>query len=1614
MATAKNALSEMFTGPPLVEGVEANLLRRRRLGGIGLIVGLIGAVLQVIMAVIDRGYFKALAELGKTCKEILAGQASPVMVIGLLGLLLLGVGLAIYLLVRWTRLLQKDSEEPFRYTVSMDPFKRIKVAAPDEAKSEKEGELALLHYDLRERLNTRIGRFSLLENRPAAPPGKASSPDAADRGARLSTSHVHITGEYVVRKECDETWVIHVMPTVQLGPASAPLTMAHPVRYDLGGTRPETLEPAHYEQIVERVYSSVATEIYRNIEADVRTKIDWFPTRHLRAVALFHEAQDMARSNTVDAYDRALSLYSSAQRFFDLALLRGVRRRLVKIPFIWSMNARYLQMRARVQIGYVRCQIYRQMTALQTGRKPNAIYECIWRMDKVIEDLRVVHRRLIACDAKRPDAKSQIRGYFTFQRDRFLRRMMRRPLERDFLRQRKILFDAYTVAAMAQGLLGNATRAREKLDAAVAVDPSLRERDPIHLVAEATISPDLRRRVKLLRAATDLSPTFQIAQYQLAQAVDLLFRDEGQLTRERVANVIQQYDEVLRINPGNISALASKGYLYWLTGQREPAEKCFRLGIDFKSIVSETSIAELTYGLARTLAEQGEFNEAFDQFMQAAAVDPDVAAWTLTPGESRAQGRYYNRINKAMAERFAEYAHNVELAFRFEPNKTLEHAVRSFAENDRANAYLNHYFRSGDPDILTDATSTLEKIAKTKPDNPIVHFNLAVAYEWGEKYSDALGSIDRAVKLAPEWQAARVLQITNTVSPYYIDQLKNQIQKEIEDLERQQKLAETEALRAQTSLAGDGGTKESGPAPAIEPRTTVGLSPKEEQLLRSRPSAKVEEATEGPPFSAGEPLTGTAKGPGVNLGQPLSADKATFLNRQRDMEQKLENIRQSYGPNLRHALRDLTRHSRLWHLLEPGSRDALPSEWADRALALDSMSGFRWEQLDGSDVLALKWLAYATGQSALKEHSDVMAGKDGRSEQAKKSLRTCARFHLSLAKRFLPEDVELCLGLSQNRGAQKKARSRRIDTVIGDTVAFWLEEDPWHYWALKFWISFLGSEKLLSLAESQLYSRFRDSRRLGLVVDQLLAEFDNPKSPFSIPVHELHGRGLEVTLQVAELCVAEAPSQQRFHYNLGRIHMLNKEWGKAVSAFNAAARARDVDPDLAASSLRGARAAAHENHGDELQRQERFQDAFNVYLALVQIDPSRGSAFSKLSQAWAALPKQSDRTKAAGSVREVVKNALAGNDLDEAERKNMKDLLERLRIGEFFGPRGLTRQHLVPPITIEVSHNLLDLVAKRDSELHPDLENEVGKLRKDLFLTMGVRIPALRFRTNQGDLSPGSYIISLDETPLVMGSLEPAGLFYSGSLDAATIERLHARAQADPLTDRPGWWMPVEETPNPGLERGALIGPRTFMMRHVESVLRGNLANFIGHSELNWMIDKLGLPAEQKTRLSTSRTALITALRSLLFERVPIAALVEILSAWPDIHSLHKHLRDQVEALRSLPELRLRLPGNDAVHSLFEIGPKFESALRENLHEPARVPVLALLPELCQDMLSAVRETLPSNLRATPAALVIKDTPLRPHLRELVKLEWPSLPVLAMAELGPEALTSPRTPLELK
>ncbi len=226
-------------------------------------------------------------------------------------------------LINWTRIWVRESKEPFQFTFSVAEFEpgpdRLASFRPDADGTP----LAWLRRDLIERLSKQVRRLSLLDE------SEAPDDDSEEGLAR----HVHVSGWYGLRRHANDDWYLEVKPRVRLGAHDAPERMARTIRFLLGDLQSVTDEPAppageraaeetpprptrlpreEYERLFERVYWSVASEVYAQIRHGVEAKVRLLPPGRLRAAAYLYEADDYAASNTIDATRRPSPLSQGA------------------------------------------------------------------------------------------------------------------------------------------------------------------------------------------------------------------------------------------------------------------------------------------------------------------------------------------------------------------------------------------------------------------------------------------------------------------------------------------------------------------------------------------------------------------------------------------------------------------------------------------------------------------------------------------------------------------------------------------------------------------------------------------------------------------------------------------------------------------------------------------------------------------------------------------------------------------------------------------------------------------------------------------------------------------------------------------------------------------------------------------------------------------------------------------------------------------------------------------------------------------------------------------------------------------------------------------------------
>ena len=587
----------------------------------------------------------------------------------------------------WTRVWIRESKEPFKYTFSVAEFTPAPGPPATMPTAGPGNPMDWLARDLIEKLGERVGRLSLL-NEPDEQ--REEKPDG------LPTSHVHVSGWHGVRPTEDGQWMLEVVPEVRLGFNDAPAKLAQTVRFRLGRGIGETTAPEiddrNYRRLFERVYWSVASEIYAQIRRGVDQKVNLLPPGRLRAAAYLHEADDYASSNTLDAFEAARRLYRRSLEIYDVASREPAatpwrrRFRRWRLRFdekrcefrawrtgILRHSGRREILTARAELGYARTLVAEWHLRMLCGTSPTELYEGAPKVKRAIERLEAIPT--------------------------------------DVPEQRETLFRAHVIQATTSALLDDWTNGAEALGAAEQLLPVTAREDAEFLFASGMIELDPLRSLRLLGQAVDLDPALERAHFHRALQYEAIWRRRETLEPDIAEAIDREYSAVISINPGNISAWASRGYIGWLLADspadpesprerksgddwRDQAINVLEAGRQYKEVRRDAMVAELDWNLTRLFAEKGEFAKAYSHYIQA------VSAMLDEP-RLKFLDHFYKDVTPAVVDRYDHYARQVDEHVQAaeqhvpETEVRLIKSVKAFVLNDCGLLYQAHYNRCG-------------------------------------------------------------------------------------------------------------------------------------------------------------------------------------------------------------------------------------------------------------------------------------------------------------------------------------------------------------------------------------------------------------------------------------------------------------------------------------------------------------------------------------------------------------------------------------------------------------------------------------------------------------------------------------------------------------------------------------------------------------------------------------------------------------------------------------------------------------------------------------------------------------------------------------------------------
>ena len=382
------------------------------------------------------------------------------------------------------------------------------------------------------------------------------------------------------------------------------------------------------------------------------------------------------------------------------------------------------------------------------------------------------------------------------------------------------------------------------------------------------------------------------------------------------------------------------------------------------------------------------------------------------------------------------------------------------------------------------------------------------------------------------------------------------------------------------------------------------------------------------------------------------------------------------------------------------------------------------------------------------------------------------------------------------------------------------------------------------------------------------------------------------------------------------------------------------------------------------------------------------------------------RLKAEGKLKPIE----AGGPPSEEEMKEQRE--KRIQAQKMQEGQSQQMLPVVTPIALEVASDLIPLVEDQ-GDGSKFLAEMIPMMRDGLFYELGVRFPGIRIRGNESDMPAGSYLIMLNEIPLVMGTVSQDKVLVNDTVERLRLLNIQGESATNPANGNECAWIDVdfqEIAEQAGLTTWDAAG---YMVLHLSSVLRKNGSEFVGIQETMNMLEQLeqAFPALVKETVPkvVSPFQLTDILRRLIEEEISIRDLRSILQAlaeWGQVEHDTVMLTEYVRsALKRYISHKYTRGQNTLI--VYLLDPQIEETVRSSIQHTSSGSYLALEPEITQEILSAVRTEVGSLPPTAQNPVILTTMEIRRYFRKLVELEFPHLAVLSYQELSPDMNIQP-------
>ncbi|PIQ24967.1 flagellar biosynthesis protein FlhA [bacterium (Candidatus Blackallbacteria) CG17_big_fil_post_rev_8_21_14_2_50_48_46] len=337
-------------------------------------------------------------------------------------------------------------------------------------------------------------------------------------------------------------------------------------------------------------------------------------------------------------------------------------------------------------------------------------------------------------------------------------------------------------------------------------------------------------------------------------------------------------------------------------------------------------------------------------------------------------------------------------------------------------------------------------------------------------------------------------------------------------------------------------------------------------------------------------------------------------------------------------------------------------------------------------------------------------------------------------------------------------------------------------------------------------------------------------------------------------------------------------------------------------------------------------------------------------------------------------------------------------------PENVLQVMEVHPLALEMGLDLIPLV---DPSQGGDLLDRVVPMRVQIAMELGFVMPGIQFKDNL-NLRPNEYSIKVKGIEVARGEILMGYMLAIQQPDTDVSQELVGFPTKDPAFGTPAVWVAGYEA-----QRAAQLGymvtdPTNVLITHVAEIVKTFAHEILSRQEVQVMINKVKEkhPVVVKELIPDllSLGGVQKVLQNLIRERVSIRDLATILEKLTDFAKINQDPDTLSELARQSLSRQIcnNLSNEQNIIPVITLDPKVEQAVQESIQQTAQGAVLALNPQVSQQILAKLANEVQAATNAGHNPVVLCNPQIRPHVKKLTERNFPMLTVLSYNEIAPK------------